>query len=180
MNRKLISSCLLLVVLVLVDKAHGQMQCYVCEGCPDPFEGTAQQRQPCPDPATTPPPGAETTTLILTPPPLPGETTAETTETPPTPPIITPPTIPGRRRREAATSFASTHRCYRIEHNNIVRRGCVAYFNSQADTCMSVNGGVQPADCRLCDWDGCNSASGLRVSLFAMLIAALLATFLRT
>ncbi|XP_035776488.1 uncharacterized protein LOC118458275 isoform X2 [Anopheles albimanus] len=150
------------------------MQCYVCENCPDPFEGTAQQRQPCPDSSVTPPP-------ILTPPPLPGETTTPPTETPPTPPVITPPTFPGRRRRrEAATSYASTHRCYRIEHNNIVRRGCVAFMNSQSDTCISVNGGDPPTDCRLCDWDGCNSASGLRVSLFVMLIAALLATLLRT
>uniref|UniRef100_A0A182LSV8 Protein sleepless n=1 Tax=Anopheles culicifacies TaxID=139723 RepID=A0A182LSV8_9DIPT len=165
---------------------HGQLQCYVCNNCPDPFEGTSSQLQACPlsDSTTTTqmPPGGDTT--LLTPPPLPtgggpGETTTTTTtttavtnESPPTPstPIITPPSLPGRRKRQVAVG----HRCYRIQHSNTVRRGCAAYLGNEADTCTSVNGGAVPSECTLCDWDGCNSAAGLRVSLVALLLAVLL------
>uniref|UniRef100_A0A182K0L6 Protein sleepless n=1 Tax=Anopheles christyi TaxID=43041 RepID=A0A182K0L6_9DIPT len=187
MKLKLATTCLLLVAFT-VNEARGQLQCYVCENCPDPFEGTSAQLQACPlsDSTTTTqlPTGGDTT--ILTPPPLPtgdgnGQpittTVAPSTEAPPTPstPVITPPPLPGRRKRQTATGY----RCFRIEHSNIVRRGCAAYLGNQADTCLSVNGGTTPAECTICDWEGCNSATGLRVSLFALLIAVLLSIVLK-
>uniref|UniRef100_A0A182SLX8 Protein sleepless n=1 Tax=Anopheles maculatus TaxID=74869 RepID=A0A182SLX8_9DIPT len=185
MNTKLTATWLLLVAFT-VNTAYAQLQCYVCDNCPDPFEGTSSQLQACPlsDSTTTTqtPPVGDTT--ILTPPPLPtggnpGDTTTAgvTTEAPPTPstPVITPPPLPGRRKRQTATGY----RCFRIEHSNTVRRGCAAYLGNQADTCSSVNGGTTPTDCTICDWDGCNSASGLRVSLFALLLAVLLSVVLK-
>lgn len=105
---------------------RGQLRCYVCENCPDPFEGTSAQLQACPASESTTttqmPPGGDTT--ILTPPPLPtgdgsGQQTtttlAATTEAPPTPstPVITPPPVVGRRKRQTA---ATGYRCFRIEH----------------------------------------------------------------
>ncbi|XP_052864530.1 uncharacterized protein LOC128271132 [Anopheles cruzii] len=180
MNAKSVASCLLLlVVTLLTNEAHGQLQCYVCENCPDPFDSSAHSRQRCPPDAattTTLAPG-QTTTIILTPPPLPGVDT--TTIVPPTPPIVPNPPVVGRRRRQV-DSNADSYRCYRIEHLGIVRRGCAAFINNAQDTCQSVNGGVIPTDCHVCDWDGCNgSAAGLRVSVMAVLLAALLTTLLR-
>ncbi|EAA12566.4 AGAP008116-PA [Anopheles gambiae str. PEST] len=180
----------LLLVAFTVNEVRGQLRCYVCENCPDPFEGTSAQLQACPASESTTttqmPPGGDTT--ILTPPPLPtgdgsGQqqtttTLAATTEAPPTPstPVITPPPVVGRRKRQTA---ATGYRCFRIEHSNTVRRGCAAYLGNQADTCLSVNGGTNPTDCTLCDWEGCNSATGLRVSLFALLLAVLLSVVLK-
>ncbi|XP_053665906.1 uncharacterized protein LOC128715049 [Anopheles marshallii] len=183
MNAKLTATWLLLVVFT-VNEAHGQLQCYVCDNCPDPFEGTASQLQACPlsDSVTTTqiPPGGDTT--VLTPPPLPtGEGPGEITtipDTPPTPstPEMTPPPLPGgRRKRQVATGY----RCFWIEHANTVRRGCAAYLGNQAETCTSVNGGTVPGECKLCDWDGCNSAAGLRVSLVALLLAVVLSVMLK-
>uniref|UniRef100_A0A182PPI3 Uncharacterized protein n=1 Tax=Anopheles epiroticus TaxID=199890 RepID=A0A182PPI3_9DIPT len=167
---------------------RGQLQCYVCENCPDPFEGTSGQLQACPagGSTTTQLPGGDTT--ILTPPPLPtgdggnGQQTTTapvttTTEAPPTPstPIITPPPLPGRRKRQTATGY----RCFRIIHSNTVRRGCAAFLGTEVETCQSVNGGTTPDECTLCDWDECNSAAGLRVSLVALLLAVLLSAVLQ-
>ncbi|XP_049287600.1 uncharacterized protein LOC125766059 [Anopheles funestus] len=185
MNVKLSATWLLLLVFT-VHKAHGQLRCYVCDNCPDPFEGTSSQLQSCPPSESTTttqiPPGGDTT--VLTPPPLPtGEgpgattTTEATTLAPPTPstPEITPPPLPGGRRKRQASGY----RCFRIEFSNTVRRGCAAFLGNDGDTCSSVNGGTAPSECTLCDWDECNSAAGLRVSLFALLLAVLLSVVLK-
>uniref|UniRef100_A0A182ISN6 Protein sleepless n=1 Tax=Anopheles atroparvus TaxID=41427 RepID=A0A182ISN6_ANOAO len=186
MKGKLAAAWLLLVVFA-AREARGQLQCYVCENCPDPFDGSNFLQQSCPldsDTTTTtivPPPGE---TTILTPPPLPtnGEMTTITpaplpSETPPVPqtPVITPPPLPGRRKRQVPNGY----RCYRIEHANVVRRGCASFLSTDTDTCQSVNGGTPPTACKICDWDGCNSAAGLRVSLFALLLATLLNALLK-
>uniref|UniRef100_A0A182NUD4 Protein sleepless n=1 Tax=Anopheles dirus TaxID=7168 RepID=A0A182NUD4_9DIPT len=173
----------LLCVVFSVNQASGALQCYVCENCPDPYEAASSHYQACPlDDSTTttqPPPGGDTT--VLTPPPLPtsdGQTTTEgPAGTPPTPetPVITPPTLPGRRKRQTPNGY----RCFRIEHASTVRRGCAAFLGSDPDTCASVNGGVTPNNCRICDWDGCNSAAGVRVSLVALVLAVLAAVALK-
>ncbi|XP_053676630.1 uncharacterized protein LOC128726826 [Anopheles nili] len=172
---------LMALVALSVDQAHGQLKCYVCDNCPDPYDGSSQLRD-CPDenptPTPSPPPG-DTTVLTpptFTPPGVGGETsTNPSSEQPPTPPIITPPPFPGRRKRQTPNPY----RCYRIEHSNNVRRGCVSFLGSNSDTCQSINGGVVPNDCRVCDWDGCNSATGLQVSLIALLLAVVLSSVLR-
>uniref|UniRef100_A0A182QDY9 Protein sleepless n=1 Tax=Anopheles farauti TaxID=69004 RepID=A0A182QDY9_9DIPT len=174
----------LLCVAFSVPQAYGALQCYVCDNCPDPYEGTSSQLLDCPlgDTTTTtqPPSGGDTT--ILTPPPLPtsdGQTPNPEvpTETPPTPatPVITPPSLPGRRKRQTPNAY----RCFRIEHLNTVRRGCASFLGTNTDTCTSINGGVAPTECRICDWDGCNSAAGVRVSLFALLLAVVLSVVLK-
>ncbi|XP_058125117.1 uncharacterized proline-rich protein-like [Anopheles ziemanni] len=188
MRVKLGATFVLLVVLA-TREAHGQLRCFVCENCPDPFDGSAFPQQDCPLNPDTPtttvaPPTGDTT--ILTPPPLPTNGEPEQTtitpapppaETPPVPetPIITPPPVAGRRKRQVPNGY----RCYRIEHASIVRRGCASFLNSDTETCQSVNGGLTPNDCHICDWDGCNSAAGLRVSLVALLLATLLSVLLK-
>ncbi|KAL9706588.1 hypothetical protein quinque_010106 [Culex quinquefasciatus] len=184
----------LLIGLLLVGLAiegRAQLSCFVCENCPDPFDGAVHTQQMCPPPFPTQPPtlpGEVTTPLppappgpgdpIITPPPLnPGPAPAPgpgpaPEPNPPAPapgpgdPIITPPPI-GRRKRQVVTS----HRCFVLTHGGVTRRGCTTHGNDHLATCRDLNQGVQPAECRVCDWAGCNSASGKTLSIVTLLAA---------
>ncbi|XP_058814974.1 uncharacterized protein LOC131678717 [Topomyia yanbarensis] len=166
---------LLLVGLALEGRA--QLTCFVCNGCPDPFDTSATQL-PCPQTegtTTVAPPN--TNDPILTPPTIPGATTTVVpgTTTAPTPgpgdPILTPPPV-GRRKRQVST----LPRCYIVTINGIVHRGCTNFVTDQATTCRNLNSGIDPVgECRICDWSGCNSASGLTLSIATILAALFIA-----
>ncbi|XP_055545453.1 spore coat protein SP65-like [Wyeomyia smithii] len=164
---------LLLVGLAIEGRA--QLTCFVCNDCPDPFETSATQF-PCP--------ATDTTTTLLPPPVItpptttlaPGETTTVgpvTTTTVATTggPIITPPPV-GRRKRQTVT-----HQCFILEVNNLsTQRGCTVFDTDEATTCRNLNGGVNPlGTCRVCNWSGCNSASGVTLSIATLLAALLVA-----
>ncbi|XP_058445874.1 uncharacterized protein LOC131427019 [Malaya genurostris] len=166
---------LLLVGLALEGRA--QLTCFQCENCPDPFDTSVPQITcPVTDGTTTVAP-PNTDGPIITPPTVPLPTTTEiaptpapTTTTAPGPegPIITPPPI-GRRKRQTQ----SLQRCFILTTTG-TRRGCTTFATDEATTCSNLNGGIPPAgQCRICDWNGCNSASGLTLSI-ATLLAALI------
>ncbi|XP_055600458.1 uncharacterized protein LOC129749509 [Uranotaenia lowii] len=193
---------LLLVGLAIEGRA--QLTCFVCENCPDPFNQNLFLQEQCPPPVPTivTPPNEGTT---LPPAPTPSDPNAPTmipppvlpplnpgpgpapappgpgpVPQPPEGPIITPPPV-GRKRRDTEAAVADIeerqvgHRCFVLTHNGVTRRGCTTHGNDHLLTCRNLNGGIQPAECRVCDWAGCNNGNGLTVSIAALMAALLVA-----
>ncbi|XP_053692256.1 salivary glue protein Sgs-3-like [Sabethes cyaneus] len=162
-----------LFLLGLAIEGQAQLTCFVCNDCPDPFDTSAAQVA-CPTTDTTtttsfPPtvitPPGEQTTLA------PGVTTTTVAAPPTDGPILTPPPI-GRRKRQT-----QTHQCFVRELPNLsIQRGCTVFDTDETTTCRNLNSGINPVGyCRVCNWAGCNSASGVTLSIVTLLTALLIA-----
>ncbi|XP_055638354.1 uncharacterized protein LOC129776633 [Toxorhynchites rutilus septentrionalis] len=171
----------------LTTQARAQLTCFVCENCPDPFDTSSNRQISCAEPPTPPvtPPGEGTTTTpvtpqtspdpetpILTPPPVVTTSGPQRAQSEEHDSVLSAPNPVGRWKRQSGNQIS--HRCFLIVHNGVTRRGCVIHVNDQMETCRNANNGIQPSsDCRICDWSGCNTAGGLKLSIAALLTALL-------